>query len=150
MGKSGHAKRSALFAEDYLTKLNINESDKQIIVHAIMNHSTGNYLQSIVGASLTFADKIDMQKARMMRFLDGNYFHENIKHMLDIEISVNEENIIVNIVTDGLFDYLSLSDYSKMITKPMEMAKYLGRNCLFSIDGKLIDLYEVVTTQKCR
>ena len=86
-----------------------------------------------------------MQKSRMMRFKEGNYFHDNIKHMLDVQLTVDTNSIKVNIITDGSFDYNSLKDYSKMITKPTEMSKYLNRNCVFKIDGKEIDLYSIVT-----
>lgn len=142
-GKTGHAARSALFAEEYLTKLNMNTKDKEMIIDAIKNHSEGS--KSYIGAALTFADKIDMHKNRMLRFKEGNYFHDNIKHMLDVKLSVDKNNIIVNIATDGMFDYNSLKEYSKMITKPEEMAKYLNRKCIFQIDGKEIDLYSIVT-----
>lgn len=143
MGKQNHAERSAEFANDYLTKLNMNETDKKIIVDAIKYHSKGS--ETKIGAALTFADKIDMQKSRMMRFKENNYFHDNIKHMLDVQLTVDENNIIVNIITDNQFDYNSLKDYSKMITKPIEMSKYLKRNCIFQIDNKEIDLYKIVT-----
>ena len=143
MGKQGHAERSALFVNNYLTKLNMDEEDRELIVNAIKNHSKGS--ETKIGAVLTFADKIDMQKSRMMRFIEGNYFHDNIKHMLDIKLTVDENNIIVNIITDGMFDYNSLKDYSKMITKPIEMSKCLNRNCIFQIDNKEIDLYSIVT-----
>ena len=86
-----------------------------------------------------------MQKSRMMKFIEDNYFHNNIKHMQDVQLTVDKSNITVNIITDGLFDYNSLKDYSKMITKPIEMSKYLNRNCIFEIDGKKLDLYSIVT-----
>lgn len=143
MGKEKHAERSAEYVNNYLTKLNMNEEDKELIVNAIKNHSKGS--ETKIGAALTFADKIDMQKSRMMRFKENNYFHDNIKHMLDIELNVDNENITVNIITDGMFDYNSLKDYSKMIIKPTEMSKYLNRNCIFQIDNKEIDLYSIVT-----
>ena len=143
MGKQGHAERSADFALMYLKKIGMPNEDVYIIEHAIRNHSKGS--ETKVGAALTFADKIDMQKSRMMRFIEDNYFHNNIKHMQDVQLTVDEEKIIVDIITDGMFDYNSLKDYSKMITKPIEMSKYLNRNCLFQIDGKEIDLYNIVT-----
>ena len=146
MGKSGHAERSADFVNNYLTNLNISEEDKNLIVDAIRYHSNGS--TTIIGAALTFADKIDMQKARMLRFKENNYIHDNIKHMLNVELDVNKEAIIVNIITDGLFDYYCLKDYTKMILKPMEMSKYLNRKCLFAIDGKIIDLYNIVVEEK--
>lgn len=142
MGKDGHAERSATFCESYLRKIGMYDEDIKIVVDAIRNHSKGS--TTLIGASLTLADKIDMCKSRMMRFIEGNYFHDNIKHMIDVELMVNQENIIVNIITDGLFDYNSLKDYQKMITKPIEMAKYLNRNCIFQIDSKEIDLYNMI------
>ncbi len=147
MGKFEHAKRSADFVLSYLKKIGMSDEDIHIIEHAIRNHSGGTNLESVVGASLTFADKIDMQKNRMLRFIDDNYFHNNVKHILDINLSVNKENIIVDFITDGMFDYNSLSNYSKMITKPIEMAKYLNLLCIFQIDGKEIDLYDCVINE---
>ena len=142
MGKNGHAERSAEFVDKYLTRLGICEEDKNMIVSAIREHSNG--VETYIGAALTFADKIDMQKERMLRFKEDNYFHDNIKHILNVELAIDEKNITVNIVTDGFFDYNSLNDYSKMITKPKEMAKYLQRNCIFTIDNKVVDLYDMV------
>jgi HD superfamily phosphodiesterase len=147
-GKNGHAARSAEFAKNYLKNIDIKEEEKAMIVHAISDHSNGNNLESNIGAALVIADKIDMFEDRMLRFLDNNYFHDNIKHMKDIELTVDNENIYVNIVTDGCFDYLSLKDYSKMITKPHEMAKYLNRKCVFSIDGKTVDLLDMINITK--
>lgn len=143
MGKQGHAERSADFILTYLKKLNMKNEDIKQIEYAIRNHSKGS--ETKIGAALTFADKIDMQKSRMMRFKENNYFHDNIKHMLDIKLKVDDKNIIVNIITDNQFDYNSLKDYSKMIIKPIEMSKYLERNCIFQIDNKEIDLYKIVT-----
>ena len=144
MGKIGHAERSANFVHNYLKRIGMSNEDIHIIEHAIRNHSQGTNLESVVGAALTFADKIDMNRNRMMRFINGNYFHENVKHILDIALDVNQQNIIVNILTDGKFDYNSLIDYPKMIIKPTEMAEYLNRKCLFMIDGKELDLYNYI------
>lgn len=144
-GKSEHAERSAKFVDKYLTSIQMPEEDKKIIVHAILDHSGGKDLQSNVGAALIFADKIDMFKDRMLRFKENNYFHDNIKHMLNVEVSVSNDIINVNIVTDREFDFTSLKDYSKMITTPTKMAEYFNKKCTFSIDGKVIDLLSIVT-----
>lgn len=143
MGKQGHAERSADFSLMYLKKLNMPDEDIKQIEYAIRNHSKGS--ETKIGATLTFADKIDMQKSRMMKFKENNYFHNNIKHMDNIQLSADNKNIIVNIITDGSFDYNSLKDYSKMIIKPTEMSKYLNRKCIFQIDNTEIDLYKIVT-----
>lgn len=119
------------------------DEDIKQIEYAIRNHSKGS--ETKIGATLTFADKIDMQKSRMMKFKENNYFHNNIKHMDNIQLSADNKNIIVNIITDGSFDYNSLKDYSKMIIKPTEMSKYLNRKCIFQIDNTEIDLYKIVT-----
>lgn len=148
MGKNGHAERSADFVSSYLQKLDMNDVDRHIIVHAIRNHSTGGHLESKIGATLTFADKIDIRKSRMMRFIDGIPYHDNVKHIFDVQLTVDKENIIVNIITDGLFDYLCLNDQAKVVNKPVEMAKYLERNCVFEIDGNVIDLYKIINEQK--
>ena len=142
MGKYGHAERSAVFSDSFLSRIGMNDDDRNLIVNAIRYHSKGS--DSIIGAALTFADKIDMCKDRMMRFIDGDYFHDNIKHMLEVSVSVDNENIVVNIITDGKFDYKSLKDYSKMIIKPTLMAKHLNRNCIFLVDGCVTPLYDFV------
>lgn len=149
-GKSGHAERSSDFAEKYLTAIQMPIEDKKIIVHAIADHSGGKDLQSNIGAALVFADKIDMFKDRMLRFKENNYFHDNIKHMLNIEVKVTEDSINVNIVTDGNFDYNSLKDYQKMVIVPTKMAQYFNKKCTFSIDGQFIDLLSVVTSEQSK
>lgn len=145
MGKQGHAERSADFTLMYLKKIGMPDKDIHIIEHAIRNHSGGTNLESVVGASLTFADKIDMGRERMMRFIDGIPYHDNVKHILKVDLNVDNDNITVNIITDGSFDYSCLKDHSKVVIKPTEMSKYLNRNCIFQIDGKEIDLYSIVT-----
>ena len=144
MGKQGHAERSADFSLMYLKKIGMNDEDIHTIEHAIRNHSGGTNLESPIGAALTIADKIDMGKERMMRFIDGIPYHDNVKHILNIDLNVYDNNIIVNIITDGKFDYSCLKDHSKVIIKPTEMAKYLNRTCIFKIDNKEIDLYNII------
>lgn len=148
MGKSGHAERSADFADSYLKKIGMNDIDLKMIVNAIRNHSTGANLDSIIGACLTLADKIDVRKSRMMRFIEGIPYHDNVKHVIETKLSVDSQNIIINIITDGLFDYNCLREHSKVVNKPVEMAKYLKRNCLFEIDGQIIDLYSIINTKE--
>lgn len=143
MGKDGHAERSAEFTDKHLTKLNMNEDDKKMIVDAIRNHSKGS--ETLVGAALTFADKIDMQAKRMLRFIEDNKSHDNIKHMMDVELSV-DDSITVNIVTDGIFDYNFFKVYNKMIIKPVEMSMHLGKECIFKVDGEIVDLYSIATS----
>ena len=58
---------------------------------------------------------------------------------------VDKNNIYVNLITDGLFDYSGLKDQSKVVIKPTEMSKHLNRKCIFQIDGREIDLYSFVT-----
>ena len=145
MGKFGHAERSADYVLMYLKKIGMTDEDIRIVEHAIRNHSTGANLESVVGASLTFADKIDISRDRMMRFIDGIPYHDNVKHILKVDLSVDNDNIYVNLITDGLFDCSGLKDQSKVVIKPTEMSKYLNRNCIFQIDNKKIDLYSIVT-----
>ena len=145
MGKLGHAERSADYVLTYLNKIGMTDEDIHIIEHAIRNHSTGANLESVVGATLTFADKIDISKDRMMRFITGIPYHDNVKHILKVDLSVDNDNIYVNLITDGLFDYSGLKEQSKVIIKPTEMSKYLNRKCIFMIDSKEIDLYSFVT-----
>lgn len=94
-GKDEHASRSAKFAENYLKSIFINDDDLSNIVHAIADHSKGESLNSNIGAALTLSDKIDMFEDRMLRFKENYYFHDNIKHVKNIEINVDELNIYI-------------------------------------------------------
>ena len=143
-GKSGHAHRSAEYVEKYLNELNMDKQDIKIIVNAIDNHSSGENMISVIGPALTLSDKIHMSNKRMLRYIDGNNFHNNIKHIIDNEIRVENKKIIVNIITDGYFNYESLTNYKKMIIKPKEMAELLGCKIVFEIDSKVIDLYKYI------
>ena len=76
----------------------MNESDIDIIVHAIKNHTDGKEINNSIDAVLLLADKIHMDKDRMLRYED-NYFQDNVKHILNVDVKVVSNDIIINIVT---------------------------------------------------
>ena len=51
MGKQGHAERSAEFVNNYLTKLNMDEEDKELIVNAIKNYREKRFSVSFKAAT---------------------------------------------------------------------------------------------------
>jgi len=143
-GKENHALRGAEFSYKYLNNLGMNESDIDVIVHAIKNHTDGKEINNSIDAVLLLADKIHMDKDRMLRYED-NYFQDNVKHILKVDVMANFNDIIINIVTDGDFDYNSFKDYPRMIIKPVEMSKYINKNCVFVIDNKIVDILSIVS-----
>ena len=78
--------------------------------------------------------------------LDTDSIWENlIDWCCNEELSV-DDSITVNIVTDGIFDYNFFKDYNKMIIKPVEMSMHLGKECIFKVDGEIVDLYSIATS----
>lgn len=65
-GKKGHAYRSSKMCIYFLDKTKLSQESKDIIVHAIKDHSNGNEIDSPVGAALVLADKIDICKNRVL------------------------------------------------------------------------------------
>ena len=142
-GKKGHAFRSSEMCVPFLNKTNLSREDKDIIIHAIEDHSNGDNITSSVGAALLLADKINISKNRVLELGKQDHWHSNLLNIEETVLKVDGKNIIVNyIVNDKFSKEILLGELKKGITAPIKASKYLGYNCIFELNGNIVDLSE--------
>jgi HD superfamily phosphohydrolase YqeK len=110
-GKENHAFVSYNMANEYLSDKDISDEYKKIILDAIIDHSEGKHLTSIVGAVLVFADKIDYDRDRLAPI---GYEIENfnqVQYIDHIEVSLSSDTLIVKFVVSDMFDKSKLEKY---------------------------------------
>lgn len=140
-GKKNHAAISYDMAKVYLEDKDINEVDKDIILSAIFDHRQGDNIQSIIGASLLIADKIDLDKTRI---LEQGLNVEGFKELINIEkvdVDIIENNLIVDMKTNNKFSKLEFMKYyfiPKAISITKKASEYLGLVSEFNINGSSI------------
>lgn len=139
-GKKGHAKRSTEMCGYFLDKTKLTQESKDIIIHAIADHSNGDEINSPVGAALLLADKIDISKNRVLELGKKDYFHSNLLNIEETILTVEDENIIVNyIVNDKFNKEILIEEWKKGVTVPIKASNYLGYNCIFQLNGNIVD-----------
>lgn len=132
-GKKGHAGRSSEMCVQFLNKTNLSQEDKDIVIHAIEDHSNGDNIASPVGAALLLADKIDISKNRVLELGKQDHWHSNLLNIEETILKVDDKNIIINyIVNDKFSKEILLGEWKKGITAPIKASKYLGRIVFFS------------------
>lgn len=152
-GKKEHAWMSSNMCVEFLNKTNLAQEDKYIIFHAIQDHSNGNNINSVIGAALLIADKIDVSKNR------GFYVKKDLKNkgliieedlnkkddlceIEDIDIIILNNVITFNFITNGSFSKLKdilLKTTMESFMKIEKGSKYLNCICVFKINGEKVE-----------
>lgn len=141
-GKKDHVTRSYNMAKIYLSDEDISEVNRETILSAIIDHSQGENIQSIIGACLLIADKIDLDKTRILE--EGSKV-EGLKELCNIDkidISFEQKNIKINFVTNNNFSKSELVKFyfiPKSIKIINKASKYLGIEAQFNINGIIAD-----------
>ena len=104
-GKDGHAERSYLYAKKLFSDNNWNFDGMEDVLDAIRYHSASFDKDSIVTLSLIFADKLDIKKTRITPFGKQITGNREYSHIEDIDISINNNYLYVNFITDGNLNY---------------------------------------------
>lgn len=139
-GKKGHAHRSSEMAVYFLDKTQLSQESKNIIIHAIDDHSNGNEINSPVGAALLLVDKIDISKDRVLELGKQDRWHSNWLNIEKNLLTVEEKNIIINRVVNDKFSKEILSEeWEKGRTMPVKASNYLGYKCIFQFNGNRFD-----------
>ena len=92
-GKKGHAHRSSEMCIHFLDKTRLSQESKDIIIHAIEDHSNGNEINSPVGAALLLADKIDISKNRVLELGKQDCWHNNLLNIEETILTIKDKNI---------------------------------------------------------
>ena len=138
-GKKGHAQKSVEMSEKFLNKTDLSESEKNIIIQAISDHSNGDNIISPVGAALLIADKIDLSKDRVLN--NGLVSHKNLLEIKRVNIFVIDSAIIIDYISTDKFSPVDLFKlWKKAFIIPKKAAEYLKCSCEFRVNGETITL----------
>lgn len=137
--RENHAEYSYEISKKYLDKKEIDEENKDRILNAIRKHSNGKNSKDLMQMILVVADKIDIDKSRMMKKAYLNDMDKNLVYINDIKLEITEcdINLILNI-EDGHFRDICifLENWPKPIIETKRFAKFLNKNYHFIFNGK--------------
>jgi HD superfamily phosphohydrolase YqeK len=123
---------SAAITSVWLEAAALPPEEKDIIIQAIRNHSSGKKFSSAADAALYIADKIDVSKKRNLSPKPSHARYNELSTIDDVKISIADNIITINYITNDVF----LIDTN---TKPYNLlisaARYLGCDCHFQING---------------
>ena len=93
--KVDHAIESSKMFTKFLDKNDITESEEEILRQAIMDHSKGNDIKSLVGLSLVLADKLDVTYDRTINSSIQDTINKEIQKIRSVDINITDDNLIV-------------------------------------------------------
>jgi len=137
-GRNNHARKSAMLASVFLDDpAHLSSDEKNMLIQAIEDHSSGTNIQSVAGAALLIGDKVDISYKRVQVSESIDSWHKNLLEIKDVNICVSDKVIQINYVTTEAFCQETLtSEYKKGFNLPIKAAKYLGCACNFLFNGE--------------
>ena len=128
-GKEGHPKRSSEMCIDFLNTTDFTQEEKNIIVWAIEDHSKGTDIKHPIGAALLLADKISIDKNRVLELGKKvpNYFLLTIEN---VRVDLVDDNIAITFfVTNQFSKDVFETEWAKGISCMKKACDYLGFHC---------------------
>jgi len=136
-GKKEHALKSSEMCEYFLDRTNLSEGDKEMVIHAIKDHSDGEEINSPFGAALFLVDKVDLAKERVLSEDEDEGWYGNLLEIESTRITVKNKRITINhVVTPRFSKKIFDSEWIKGKTAPKRACDYLGCECILQINGK--------------
>lgn len=142
--KQNHAYNSANLANEYLKKFNLSDNDIKIIVQAIQDHSRGSDIESVVGAALLLADKLDLSKHRVIASTVKDDINREFLKVDNVTVDITAEDLIVNYTANNDFNVNILKNWNKSISVPIKVAKYFNKNLIFKINNQEYDVAQLL------
>ena len=137
--KVDHALESAQIFTKFIDKGSIT-LEEDIFRSAILDHSKGNNIKSLIGLSLVLADKLDVTYHRTINSSIQDTMNKEIQKIKKVDINISDEELIVSYTADLDFDIDVLKSWPKAIIIPYKVSKYLKRNYIFLINNKKTDI----------
>ena len=110
-GKENHTERSYEFAEKYFAENNINLENKELVLKAIRNHSSGFDTDNIIQLALILADKLDITYTRPTKSGLNVAGMRQMKYIEDVFIDMDKENISIKFICNENLDKTELEEY---------------------------------------
>lgn len=142
--KTTHAIESSKKFINFIDKNDITQDEENILRQAIMDHSNGNNIESLVGLSLVLADKLDATYHRTINSSIQDKMNKEIQKIQKVDINITDKELIVQYTTDDNFDINVLKDWPKSFTIPYKVSKYLKRNYKFIVNNIQIDVSKLI------
>lgn len=142
--KVDHAIESSKIFMKFIDKNDIISDEEEILRQAIMDHSKGNNIQSLIGLSLVLADKLDVTYHRTINSSIQDTMNKEIQKIKKVDINITDKELIVQYTTDVNFDVNILKAWSKTITVPYKVAQYLKKNYKFIVNSVQIDVSDFI------
>lgn len=137
--KVDHALESAQIFTKFIDKGSIT-LEEDIFRSAILDHSKGNNIKSLIGLSLVLADKLDVTYHRTINSSIQDTMNKEIQKIKKVDINISDDELIVSYTADLDFDIDVLKSWPKAIIIPYKVSKYLKRNYIFLINNKKTDI----------
>ena len=137
--KVDHALESAQIFTKFIDKGSIT-LEEDIFRSAILDHSKGNNIKSLIGLSLVLADKLDVTYHRTINSSIQDTMNKEIQKIKKVYINISDDELIVSYTADLDFDIDVLKSWPKAIIIPYKVSKYLKRNYIFLINNKKTDI----------
>lgn len=142
--KFDHALESSRIFKKYIDEDDFSDSELNILEQAIKDHSKGNNINTLVGASLVLADKLDVTFHRTINSSIQDKINKEIQKVKNVDIEINDNELIVKYSTVNDFDKMVLKEWNKTVLIPMKVAKYLNKNYIFKINDQVVDYRELI------
>lgn len=142
--KFDHALESGRIFKKYIDEEDFSKTELNILEQAIKDHSKGNNINTLVGASLVLADKLDVTFHRTINSSIQDKINKEIQKVKNVDIEINDHELIVKYSTVDDFDQSVLKEWNKTVLIPLKVAKYLNKNYIFKINDQVVDYRELI------
>lgn len=138
--KVDHAIESSKIFVNFIDKNDVTQNEEEILRQAIIDHSKGNNIKSLVGLALVLADKLDVTYHRTENSSIQDVMNKEIQKIRNVDIKINEDKLMVSYTTYDDFNINILNNWPKAITIPYKVSNYLNKDFIFLINNKQIDI----------
>lgn len=142
--KVDHALESSKMFTLFLDESHITQAEEDLLRQAILDHSKGNNIKSLVGLALVLADKLDITYHRTENSSIKDHMNNEVQKIRKIDITITDNDLIVNYITNDDLDINIFKEWPKPITIPSKASKYLNRNYKFLINEKQVDVSDFI------
>lgn len=137
--RTDHAQKSSQIFNQFIDEEDLTSEEKNLIRQAIADHSSGNEIQSNIGAALILADKLDITFQRIENSTVHNEINREIQKIKETDVRITDNYLKIIYKADKDFHPDILINWDKAITVPQKVARFLNRKYIFIINDKEID-----------
>lgn len=138
--KENHAFESSQMTDSLIEDFALSDSEREMMRQAITDHSKGENICSPIGLALVLADKLDITYHRTENSSIQDRVNREIQKIREVSIEIDVQELRVRYRTVEDFDVNVLVEWSKAITIPEKVARFLNKKFLFFINDQPVDV----------